>query len=365
MKPIIAVPATLALVYRAWSRRSLTPAGIIAAAITAVVHALHPWSAPFALLVVFYLGGTAATKVKHDVKAQLTVSATGAAGGEGARTHVQVLANSIVASVLVLLHTRFLRGAEGEQQCFSYGGDGVADAGDLLTVGIVANYAAVAADTFASELGILSKSKPRLITSLTFRVVPPGTNGGVTATGLLAALLGAFTVALTSAALLPFCPRGWGARERWGLWVLAVTLWGALGSVVDSLLGGWFQASVVDKRTGKIVEGSGGQKVLIHPSSTRPSGTPETVVEKERSSIGRAEAVANAATLRGSRVTGTSTGTRPGVVHDTEHESRRIESGIDLLDNNAVNFLMAAIMSVGGMAVASYAWGVPLRSILA
>jgi len=125
------------------------------------------------------------------------------------------------------------------------------------------NYAAVAADTFASELGILSKSKPRLITSLTFRVVPPGTNGGVTATGLLAALLGAFTVALTSAALLPFCPRGWGARERWGLWVLAVTLWGALGSVVDSLLGGWFQASVVDKRTGKIVEGSGGQKVRI------------------------------------------------------------------------------------------------------
>lgn len=63
MKPIIAVPATLALVYRAWSRRSLTPAGIIAAALTAIVHALHPWSAPFALLVVFYLGGTAATKV--------------------------------------------------------------------------------------------------------------------------------------------------------------------------------------------------------------------------------------------------------------------------------------------------------------
>lgn len=64
MKPYIAIPATLALVYRAWSRKSLTTAGIVAAAITALVHAQHPWSAPFALLVVFYLGGTTATKVR-------------------------------------------------------------------------------------------------------------------------------------------------------------------------------------------------------------------------------------------------------------------------------------------------------------
>ncbi|KAL2003229.1 hypothetical protein VTN02DRAFT_4636 [Thermoascus thermophilus] len=359
MKPIIAVPATAALVHRAWSRKSLTPAGIIAAALTAIVHALHPWSAPFALLVVFYLGGTKATKIKHDVKAHLTMSATGAAGGEGARTHVQVLANSIVASVLILLHTKLLLGRREEEQCFSRGGD----VGDLLTVGIVAHYAAVAADTFASELGILSPSKPRLITSPTLRVVPPGTNGGVTATGLLASLLGAFTIALTSVVLLPFCARGWGDRERI-LWVLAVTLWGGLGSVVDSFLGGWLQASVVDKRTGKIVEGSGGQKVLVHPSSTHPSGTPDTATEKQRSSsIGRTEAVANAATLRGSRITGTSTGTQPGRDHEHEHESRRVESGLDLLDNNAVNLLMAALMSVGGMAVASYVWGVPLGGI--
>lgn len=31
--------------------------------------------------------------------------------------------------------------------------------------------------------------------------------------------------------------------------------------MLDSFLGGWLQASVVDKRSGKIVEGSGGQKV--------------------------------------------------------------------------------------------------------
>lgn len=45
------------------------------------------------------------------------------------------------------------------------------------------------------------------------------------------------------------------------LWVVAMTVWGGLGSVLDSVLGGLVQASVVDKRSGKVVEGSGGKKV--------------------------------------------------------------------------------------------------------
>lgn len=63
MHPYIAVPATVALVYRAYSHKSLTPPGIIVAAVTAVIHAIHPWSAVFALLVVFFIGGTSVTKV--------------------------------------------------------------------------------------------------------------------------------------------------------------------------------------------------------------------------------------------------------------------------------------------------------------
>ena len=62
MHPYIAIPATLALVYRAWSHRSLTPAGIVAAALTAAIHAIHPWSIFFVLLGVFFLSGTAVTK---------------------------------------------------------------------------------------------------------------------------------------------------------------------------------------------------------------------------------------------------------------------------------------------------------------
>ena len=143
------------------------------------------------------------------------------------------------------------------------------------------NYAAVSADTFSSELGILSKSKPRLLTSWNFRQVPPGTNGGVTLAGTLAGFAGAFVIALTSVILLPFCSddttirgklfgnnsgfeagSGWGWQEKI-FWVVAVTIWGGLGSVLDSALGGLLQASVVDGRTGKVIEGTGGKKVSL------------------------------------------------------------------------------------------------------
>ena len=138
-------------------------------------------------------------------------------------------------------------------------------------------YAAVAADTFASELGILSRERPRLITSPTLREVPPGTNGGVTFLGILAGFLGSFVIALTSVVLLPFCPvietslssglrPGFQGGHSWALgeklaFVAFVTVWGGLGSLVDSVLGALLQESVVDVRTGKVVEGRGGQKV--------------------------------------------------------------------------------------------------------
>ena len=64
MKLVIAAPAIAALIYRAWSKNSLTGPGIFVAAITAIVHAIHPWNLPFALLCVFFLAGTRATHVR-------------------------------------------------------------------------------------------------------------------------------------------------------------------------------------------------------------------------------------------------------------------------------------------------------------
>jgi uncharacterized membrane protein len=63
MQPFLAVPIIAALLHRAYSRKSLTPLGLVVAGLTAIAHALNPWSLPLILLLVFYVGGTKATKV--------------------------------------------------------------------------------------------------------------------------------------------------------------------------------------------------------------------------------------------------------------------------------------------------------------
>ncbi|TFB06075.1 VTE6-like protein [Trichoderma ghanense] len=372
MKPIIAIPATAALVLRAWKKKSLTPAGIVAATATAIAHAYHPWNLPFVLLVVFFLAGTRVTHVKENVKAQLTVSAKGTSGGEGPRTHVQVFANSLVASVLSVLHANQLYAraaalkAPGAAEpsgslCFSW-------PGDLFVVGIIANYAAVAADTFSSELGILSKSEPRLITSLTLRKVPRGTNGGVTLLGLGAGLLGSLTIVTASMLFLPMCDETTAAKRAGGvpwsadnrrLFMGFLVIWGALGSVLDSFLGAIFQRSVKDVRTGKIVEGDGGSRVLV---SSEAGGSKKRADVK--ASLHQGEA-ANEAVDESAEATDKfdpkNKHRKPSF--GDEQPSRVVENGWDLLDNNDVNFLMAVTMSVGGMAVASWYWGVPWQSL--
>jgi uncharacterized membrane protein len=320
-------------------------------------------------------------QVKEHVKANLTLKSGGSSGGEGPRTHVQVLANSLTASILSLLHAYQLRsrqhallaspGADTGSLCFAWGGD-------LLVVGIIANYACVAADTLSSELGILAKGQPRLITSLTLRKVPRGTNGGVTLTGLAAGLLGSVIIVTAAMLFLPFCTADtasklgggapWSGEQRRTL-ILGLTLWGLLGSLVDSILGGLFQRSVKDVRSGKIVEGEGGVRVLVSAEREQDAaagvkaallhGEGQSAVEDVDHKTSR---VAAADEPRPDRYDARNKHRRASF--GDEKPSRVVENGWDLLDNNDVNFLMAFGMSVGAMAVASWYWQVPLSSVL-
>lgn len=89
MKATIAAPALGLLIWRAHSKNSLTPGGLVAATLTGIAHAYHPWNLPFVLLCVFFLAGTRVTHIKEDVKAKLTTTSKGTSGGESPRTHVQ------------------------------------------------------------------------------------------------------------------------------------------------------------------------------------------------------------------------------------------------------------------------------------
>ena len=162
----------------------------------------------------------------------------------------------------------------------------------------------------------------------------------------------------------------WTNSQRRTL-LLGLTVWGFLGSVVDSILGGLFQSSVKDVRSGKIVEGEGGVKVLVSPGGMHGksdeispqaeikaallSGEGKDAVEKQGSSSAVAEGDAAA------KYDPKDKHRRPSF--GDERPSRVVENGWDLLDNNDVNFLMAFGMSVGAMAVASWYWGVPLQTV--
>jgi len=107
-------------------------------------------------------------------------------------------------------------------------------------------------------------------------------------------------------------------------------------------------------------------QVLVHPGSTRrasTSGTPVSAESTGDTHLRNTEAVLNTATLRKSRVSDTSVGNQAGRAHEEGHESRRVETGHDWLDNNGVNILMAALMSLGAMGIAQRVWGVDVREL--
>lgn len=97
--------------------------------------------------------------------------------------------------------------------------------------------AAANADTWSSELGRLSASPPRLIT--TGKIVPPGTSGAITKRGSTAAIAGAFLIAMLAAFAVA---TGSVATDSNPLAVLiGITLGGISGGMLDSLLGATIQ----------------------------------------------------------------------------------------------------------------------------
>lgn len=104
----------------------------------------------------------------------------------------------------------------------------------LPWLGFAASLAAVNADTWATELGVLNPAPPRLITDLRQRV-EKGTSGGVSLFGTLASLAGSALIALLAVLLSPVGPLNMGH-------FLLITAAGLAGSLFDSLLGATVQA---------------------------------------------------------------------------------------------------------------------------
>ncbi len=208
----------------AWLLGWLTAGGAIAAALVggAVLHfGGLVWAAA---LLAFFLSGTVLTRVGRSRKSQPEHRRRG-------RTAGQVIGTGGVAALASVL----------------WGIDLIPQLRPLLPAAFLGALATSAADTWATELGMLSRHPPRLITTGAY--VPAGTSGAVSLIGTLAGVAGAILIAAI------------GAQGQAYIFT-AAWIAGVFAMFFDSLLGATLQASF-RRPDGGVTEEPGGGAVLV------------------------------------------------------------------------------------------------------
>jgi uncharacterized protein (TIGR00297 family) len=162
----------------------------------------------FVIVAVFFVLGVVFTLYKYGYKKKIG----GAQEKGGARNWPNILANGGVASAIALVN--------------------IYSPSATLAATFLGAVSASAADTAATELGLLNPGKPRLITNPT-KSVSPGTSGGVSLFGFA----GAFFASLVIGVM------GFALDILQGIVTLVVlcAVGGVTGALMDSLLGALVQ----------------------------------------------------------------------------------------------------------------------------
>ena len=211
----------------AWRAHMLSQGGAVAATLLGMVVFGFGGLGWAVLLIAFFVSSSLLSRFSGDSKSSLNDKFS-----KGSRRDAgQVLANGFIPGVFSFLNLIY-------------------PSNPILWMGFAGSLAAVNADTWATELGVLGRQAPRLITS--WKRVETGESGGVTGLGTLAALGGSLFIAVASVLIgkiifvgdISFNPI---------LILICITLAGFCGSIIDSVLGAAVQASyfcpVCNKRT--------------------------------------------------------------------------------------------------------------------
>ncbi|MCL4505586.1 MAG: DUF92 domain-containing protein [Chloroflexi bacterium] len=240
-----------ALAYR---RKSLSRSGVAGAMLTGTLIFGLGGLAGGLLLVIFFVTSSALSRYKASRK-QAVVELFDK-GGQ--RDLGQALANGGIAALCAAGSGIAMLSGAGPpaiQYCLA---------------GLIGALAAANADTWATELGVLSRTPPRLITR-PLRVVEAGTSGGITPGGTIAAAAGALLIGLAALILGQVAalffgnqPAVWaflynailpGLNQSPAL-LIASFAGGLTGAFMDSLLGATVQAMYYSERRRKPTEKS-------------------------------------------------------------------------------------------------------------
>ncbi len=198
----------------AYHRQSLEKSGVLAAIASGTsIFGMGGWSWGLSL-VYFFVSSSLLSHFRAQEKARVAADKF----SKGSRRDIsQALANGGLATLFALIFG-FSRSPRTRR---------------LAKAGFTGALATANADTWATEIGVLSASSPRLITS--GKPIAPGTSGGVTLLGMAASALGAYSLGF-------FFWAGQGFRKSLAPLPLLSLLSGLVGSCTDSMLGATIQA---------------------------------------------------------------------------------------------------------------------------
>ncbi len=236
MQLILGFIFAIFITYLAYRAHTLKKSGVYAAAFTGtIIFGIGGWQWAI-LLLTFFITSSALSRAFKKRKQGLNEKYSKGHHRDAG----QVFGNGGVATFFAALHFFFPNSA-------------------WPWLGFAAALAAVNADTWATELGVLNPRSPRMITDLR-KVVEKGTSGGISLIGTLAALAGAGLIGLLASLL--------GSQPASVSTGFIVTLAGLAGSLFDSLLGATVQAIYYCPKHNKETE--------QHPVHT--CGTPTTQI---------------------------------------------------------------------------------------
>lgn len=262
MNYIIGFILSYAIAFIAYKKSSLSKSGLLAATFYGMGIYIFGGLYFFIIMIGFFISSSLFSHFKSSKKSKFDKI------GEktGVRDYTQVIANGLPSFIFGFLY--YITGNQ------------------IYILGVVTALASANADTWASEVGLLSKSNP--VSIITWEPIEKGVSGGISLLGTFASLMGAAFISLISIAgyVISF-----GNNGKLLLLFILPTLGGFLGSLIDSILGATVQAKYI-------------------------SCISNTITEKKYS-----DGVANA-----------------------------LYSGVDVFDNNFVNFasgLLSSIIMVG------------------
>ncbi|CAF0823892.1 unnamed protein product [Brachionus calyciflorus] len=241
---------TLKICRKANKKKSLSPSGCYAAFIVGLIVSYSNFCHLVALMTFFYASNKA-TKYKQDFKRKFDSEFK----ENGQRDWIQVFSNGFFATFFSAFYISEC--GHGERPIdFEYDYKP-----SWYSIAVLASLSCSCGDTLASELGTaFDQSKNNVYHILKWKKVPKGLNGGVSFIGTLSSALGGFLIGLSyyiclkvSLSIKEFFDFGRYdlIQPQWPL-VLIGLFCGLLGSLIDSLLGAYFQYSGYNIRTMKI-----------------------------------------------------------------------------------------------------------------